>query len=197
MQRTSDTSFFSPEELREIGLKSIGVQVLISRYARIYKPDVIAIGDHSRIDDFAVISGGAGVSIGSFNHIGCFSAIYGGSGVVLEDFVGISSRVAIYSESDDFWGESLVGPAIPLAYKPGYVRGLVKLERHVLLGTNCTILPNVTLGVGVAIGAHSLVTASCDAWHIYSGCPAEKRMRRSKALLEQEKRFLLSHHASP
>lgn len=46
------TSFYSEEELLSIGFKSYGINVLISRYARFYRPENIVIGDHVRIDDF-------------------------------------------------------------------------------------------------------------------------------------------------
>ncbi len=64
------TSFYSYEELEEIGFKYVGKDVKISRYARIYTPEVISIGDCSRIDDFAILPGvklAEGVVIGHFS----------------------------------------------------------------------------------------------------------------------------------
>jgi acetyltransferase-like isoleucine patch superfamily enzyme len=52
------------------------------------------------------------------------------------------------------------------------------------------ILPNLTLGEGVSVGAHSLVTKSLDPWGIYFGCPVKKIKEREQGLLELEKKFL-------
>lgn len=49
------TSFYSEEELRSIGLKSYGKNVLISRFARIYGAESISIGNNVRIDDFCIL----------------------------------------------------------------------------------------------------------------------------------------------
>lgn len=46
------TSFYSEDELKSIGLKTYGENVLISRFARIYGAKNISIGNNVRIDDF-------------------------------------------------------------------------------------------------------------------------------------------------
>ena len=61
------TSFYNEEELKEIGLKVYGKNVLISRNATIYGADKISIGDNVRIDDFCILSGN--ISLGSYIHI--------------------------------------------------------------------------------------------------------------------------------
>jgi galactoside O-acetyltransferase len=183
-------SFYSRKELINIGFKSLGQNVQISRKASIYNPHVISISDNVRIDDFCVISGGRGIKLGSFIHIGCFSALFGGSTIRIGDFSTLSARVSIYSESDDYMGLSLTNPMIPVEFKPEYLSAKVILGRHVIIGTNSTILPGAILNDGVAVGAHSLVNKDCKAWSIYFGCPAKKHKIRSKRILELEKNFL-------
>ena len=185
-----DISFYSEAELKALGLASFGENVLISRYARIYGAAKISIGDHVRIDDFCILSGGGGITIGSYVHIAPNVSLYGEAGIVLEDFCGISSRTVLYSATDDYSGESLTNPMIPKAFKPTFQAGKITLEKHVLIGTNSTILPGVELGRGAAVGAHSLVTKSCAPWGIYVGVPAKKIKERSKNILELEKQFL-------
>jgi galactoside O-acetyltransferase len=189
------TSFYSQKELISIGFKSLGQNVQISRKASIYNPHVISIGDNVRIDDFCVISGGRGVELGSFIHIGCYSALFGGSKIAVDDFSTLSARVTIYSESDDYKGLSLTHPMIPKDFKPEYTSARVVLRRHVIIGTNSTILPGAILEEGVAVGAHSLVTKDCKAWSIYFGCPAKKHKNRSKTILELEKKFLNQYYS--
>jgi galactoside O-acetyltransferase len=66
-------SFLTEEELAALGLASCGEDVKISRKTSIYGAERIAIGDHVRIDDFCVISAGAGgISIGSHVHIAVY-----------------------------------------------------------------------------------------------------------------------------
>ncbi len=106
------TSFLSREELMEIGFKSIGENVLLSRKASIYGPENIEIGNNVRIDDFCILTGK--IKLGSYIHIAAYSALFGGEeGIIMEDFSGLSSRVSVYAISDDYSGESLTNPMIP------------------------------------------------------------------------------------
>ena len=89
------SSFYSEEELRQIGLKRFGKNVLISRKASIYSPEEIEIANDVRIDDFCVLSGK--ISIGSNIHISVYTGLFGGkSGIYLSDFTTISSRCMLY-----------------------------------------------------------------------------------------------------
>jgi acetyltransferase-like isoleucine patch superfamily enzyme len=177
-------SFYSNNELYKVGFAKIGNNVLISRNASFYRPEAIDLGDHVRIDDFCILSGGKGISIGNYVHIGAFSALYGGAGIFMEDFSGLSPRCSLFSESDDFSGNSLIGPFFNKATcKPDYISAPIHLHKYSQVGTNSTLLPGVTLGEGTAIGAHSLVTRKCDEWSIYLGTPAMRIKNRSKSLL--------------
>ena len=60
-------SYYSKDELKKIGFKSIGKNVKISTKTSIYEPEKMEIGDNSRIDDFCLLSGK--ISIGKFVHI--------------------------------------------------------------------------------------------------------------------------------
>jgi dTDP-4-amino-4,6-dideoxy-D-glucose acyltransferase len=184
------TSFYSAGELRAVGFKALGKNVLISRKASIYSPATISIGNHVRVDDFCILSGGSGLALGNFVHLACYCALFAGSGIVMQDFSGLSARVLIYSQSDDYSGDSLTNPTIPERYKPKFKKEKVVIGKHVIVGTGSTILPGVVLAEGSAVGAHSLVTKSCEAWWIYFGIPARKLRRRSKALLEIEREFI-------
>lgn len=50
-------AFLSRQDLLVMGFRFVGENVRISNKASIYDAASIAIGDHSRIDDFCVISG--------------------------------------------------------------------------------------------------------------------------------------------
>lgn len=183
-------SFLSQDELMCLGFNSLGNNVLISRNATFYKTENISIGDNVRIDDFCVLSGGKGIKLGSYIHIACFSAIYGEGEVILDDFAGLSSRAVIYSVSDDFSGSSLTNPTIPDEFKPKLKKGLVHIKKHSIIGTGVTIMPNIILEEGCAVGAHSFVDKSCLPWSVYFGCPAKKIMNRKKDIQKLEKQFI-------
>lgn len=184
------TSFYTEEELQELGLKHCGKNVMLSRKASIYGADKISIGDNARIDDFCILSGN--ISIGNNVHISAFCGFFGGSaGIVLKDFSGVSSRGVIYAETDDYSGAAMTNPTLPDAYRL-VSGGTVTLEKHVLLGSGCTVLPGVTIGEGTSVGSMSLVTKSLEPWGIYVGIPCRRIKDRSKNLLELEKKYLES-----
>ena len=70
--------FLSDEELRKIGFKSLGTNVLISNKVSIYGAEFISIGDNVRIDDFCILSGK--ITFGNNIHIGAGSVVIGGGG---------------------------------------------------------------------------------------------------------------------
>ena len=174
-------SFYSREELALLGLRSYGENVLISRFARFYSPGTIEIGSHVRIDDFCILSGN--IRLGSHIHISAYSALYGRFGIVMEDYSGLSPRCTVFSASDDFSGDYLIGPMVDesLTHVTG---GEVRIGRFSQLGSGCTVMPGVTIGEGVAVGAMSLVLHDLDPWKIYKGVPAVNFKNRSKALLD-------------
>lgn len=181
-------SFYSSEELKNLGLKSTGERVLISRNCCIYGADRISIGHDVRIDDFCVISGN--IIIGNYVHIAVGCAIYGGkAGVEFKDFTNLSSRGAIYADSDDFTGAAMANATIPEEFRM-VSGGKVTLEKHALVGTGCTILPNVTIGEGTSVGAMSLINKSLPPWGIYVGIPCRKIGDRNRNIETLEKKLI-------
>ncbi|MGN0983806.1 MAG: acyltransferase [Gemmiger sp.] len=182
------TSFYTEEELRQIGFASLGKDVKISRKASIYGAEHMVIGNHVRVDDFCVISGA--VTLGNYAHVAVGTALFAGTaGIFLGDFTGVSSRSAIYAVSDDYSGRYMPHPTIPDRYR-GVTEKPVILEKHALVGTGCTILPGVTLREGTAVGAMSLVNRDTEAWSIYIGVPAKKTGDRKKDILRLEAELL-------
>ncbi|MGE3309532.1 MAG: acyltransferase [Limisphaerales bacterium] len=186
---------YSAGELADLGLQSFGRDVSISRRAAIHQADRISLGDHVRIDDFTILTGGAGIEIGSHVHVSAHCALYGGSGIVMEDYSGLSPGTLVFSESDDFSGRSLVHPFFPKTaeWKPGYQAGRVTLRRFAQTGARTTLLPGVTLGEGAVTGAHTLVTHDLDPWWIYVGTPARKLKERERDIV----RLAEAHRHNP
>lgn len=178
------TSFYSKEELESLGLKSIGKNVLISRFCRVYSPENISIGDNVRIDDFCILSGN--ITLGNNIHISAYSALYGSLGITFKDNSGCSARTTIYSAMDDFSGDYLIGPMHPKEYTH-ITGGRVVIEQYVQLGAHCLVFPNLTIGEGTVVGALSLVTKSLPEWSIFVGVPARRIKDRKKELLKYVK----------
>lgn len=179
-------TFYAEEELKKLGLKKYGSEVRISRNAVLYHPGLLEIGNHVRIDDFATISGRA--KLGDYVHIAQFCGLYGGTeGIVMDDFSGLSSRVVIYATSNDYSGESLTNPTVPVKYKAADKNAAVQLGKHAIIGTGSVILPGVTVGEGSSVGALSLCAKDLAPWGVYAGSPAKRLKDRSRKLLDLEK----------
>ena len=173
-------SFYSENELATIGFKSYGKNVLISRKASIYFPELISVGNFVRIDDFCILSGE--ISLGSYIHISAYSALYGKFGIEMEDFSGLSTRCTVFSASDDFGGEFLIGPMVPSEFV-NVTGGKVIIKRFVQIGAGTVVLPNIIIKEGVAIGALSFVRKNLDEWNIYAGNPLKLIKPRQRKLL--------------
>lgn len=179
-------SFYTEEELSEIGFKSFGTNVKISRKASIYGTSDISIGDNVRIDDFCILSGK--IEIGSHIHISAYCALYGAMGIKMEDYSGLSPRTTIFSAMDDFGGNYLIGPIHDVS-KTNVTGGLVKICKYVQIGAGSIIFPNIIIEEGVVVGTMSLVNKSLESWGIYVGIPCKKIKERSKKLLELEEKM--------
>lgn len=181
------SSFYSEEELNQLGLKKHGDNVLISRNAQIYGAKNIEIGNNVRIDDFCILSGK--IIIGNNVHVAAAVLIFAGDcGVILNDYSGVSSRTAIYAASDDYSGEFMTNPTIPDEFR-NVTGGVVYIGKHSLIGTGCTILPGVKVNDGASVGAMSLINKDLEPFSMNVGIPCKKIKNRSKRLLEMEEEY--------
>lgn len=182
-------AFLSRAALEAMGFRSLGRDVQLSEKASIYGAERISIADKARIDDFAVISAGAGgISIGRHVHIAVGVTLIGSEEIVVEDFAGISARSNVYSSNDDYSGVAMTGPTIPDEFRKIDSRP-VRVGRHVIVGAGCVVTPGVTLGEGAAVGSLSLVNKDVPPFEIHGGVPARKLADRRRALLELEKKL--------
>lgn len=186
-------AYLSQAEMEAMGFATLGRNVRISDRASIYGASEMRLGDHSRIDDFCVVSGK--VEIGRNVHVAPFCLIAGGlPGVVLEDFSGLAYRVSVFAQSDDYSGETLTNPTVPARFKQE-LRQPVRIGRHVIVGTGSIICPGVILAEGSAVGAGSLVLKSCPPWTILAGSPARSLKMRKKDLMQLEAAYLAAERS--
>lgn len=181
-------SYYTEDDLIEMGFKHVGKNVKVSKKASIYNHEDIILGDNCRIDDFCVLSGK--IKLGRNVHIAVFCNLAGGEeGIEMEDFSGLAYFCNVFTRSDDYSGGTLTNPTVPNEYK-NVTKAPVHIGRHVIVGTFSTIFPGVDVREGCSIGAYSLVTKSTKPWTIYFGIPAKPIKERKKDLLILEEKYL-------
>ncbi|HCZ9269150.1 acyltransferase [Vibrio sp. Vb2880] len=181
-------AYLNEEQLNKLGFKKIGKNVKISDKASIYNPELIEIGDFSRVDDFCVLSGK--ITMGRNVHIAPHCLVAGGEpGVELDDFSGLAYFVQVFSQSDDYSGETMTNPTVPSIYRKE-IKKKTSIGKHSIVGAGSVVLPGVRLSEGTSVGAKSLVRKSTEEWSIYLGNPAKRLKARSRNLIELEKKFL-------
>lgn len=183
--------YYTEDDLKDAGFKSLGKHVLVARNCTIVGLHNISIGDHSRIDGYStlVAPDDGYIHIGAHVHVGGYCFLSGGAGITLDDFSGLSQGVRIYSRTDDYSGQYLTNPTVPKEFTGGS-SGPVTLERHVIIGSGSIVLPGLTIAEGASVGALALVTKSLAGWTVYAGAPAKKLKPRSQNLLQLEQQLL-------
>jgi galactoside O-acetyltransferase len=165
----------------------IGSNVKISRFASLYGPERMSIGNNVRIDDFSIVSGN--VTLGNYVHIASYVGLFGRYGITFQDFSGASTRATVLSGSDDYSGDYLTNPTVPEEYT-NVIGKPVTIGRHCLIGAGAIVLPGVIMGEGSCAGALSLVKNDLEPWNIYGGVPCRLLKPRSRELLKLERELL-------
>lgn len=183
-------SYFCQNDLKKLGFKHLGKSVLISDKVSFYNQKYISISDYSRIDDFCLLSSSKkGIKIGRNVHLSVGVTIVGKGAVTIGDFSALSVKVSVFSGSDDFSRQYMINPTVDCKYTNVNESGVL-IGKQVVVGASSVILPGVTIEDGVAIGALSLVKSRCSAYGIFAGIPSIFIKKRSKKLLDLEKKFL-------
>ena len=164
-------------------LKSCGERVTIYPLAKIMKPQVIEIGEHSVIDDFTFINGGAGVRIGRYVHIACFASIIGGGELIVGDYAVVGYGSRIVTGTDTYHSGKRMSSALPQEQR-NVTRGRITIEKDAFIATNVVVHPNVRIGEGAIIGSNSLVLKDVEPWTINVGSPCHKIADRPKIVVE-------------
>ena len=177
---------YTEDELKKIGIKKIGRNVLISKKSSLYSPEKMSFGDNVRIDDFCILSGN--IEIGNNVHISAYTALYGKYGIKIGNYCGCSPRCTLLSGSDDFSGEYMISPMVPEKYTNVDGRK-IEIKNYAQIGSNSIIMPGVTVNEGAVCGSFSFVKENLEEWSIYCGIPAKRIKDRSKNIKELVKRY--------
>lgn len=176
-------SFYTKEELKKIGFKKFGKNVMVSTLAQIYKPHLMELGDYVRIDDFCILSGH--IKMGNFVHIAARTLIDGSKeGVFFEDYTGAAYNCIIIAESDSYRLDGYYGPFCLPEFRKNNTSKKVIIGKYSVIGSLCTVLPGVVIAEGCSFGAYSLVYKDTEAWSFYVGQPAKKIRNNDKGIIE-------------
>lgn len=161
------------------GIEKVGFDVFIHELAIIKHPNLCQIGNHVAIDNGVTIS--TQIIIEDYVHIAPYVCTIGGKNnkVVFKNFSFAAAGTKIVVGSEDYTGEGLVGPTIPLEFRKLILKDVV-FEAFSGCGVNCSIMPGVTFGEGAILGANSLATKDLEPWTIYVGNPARPVKKRNK-----------------
>jgi len=161
-----------------------GTNVKIFDQAVIINPNNLEIGENSHIDDFVFLNAGERTVIGRNVHISAFTSIIGGGELIMEDFSGLSAGCRIITGSDDFSGNSLTNLTVPKEYRDITV-GKIHIGKHVILGSNVVVMPNVTIGDGCIVSAGAVINKDLEPWSIYVGYNPKKVGSRDKGKISE------------
>lgn len=164
-------------------LKKCGEDVMIYALAKIAKPEVIEVGDHSMIDDFTFMYGGRGIKIGKYVHIASFVSVIGGGELILGDYTVLATGSRILTGTDTYYDGKRMSTALPEEQR-NVIRGKVVIEKDAFIGANVVVHPNVTIGEGAIIGSNSLVLKDVAPWSINVGSPCKKVGERPGVVVE-------------
>lgn len=164
-------------------LKRCGEGVQVYPSAKLAKPEVKEIGDHSVIDDFTFIYGGQGIAIGRYVHVASSVSVIGGGRLSVGDCAVIAAGSRIVTGSDTYHGGKRMSTALPLKQR-NVIAGIVVIGKDASVGTNLVVHPNVTIGEGAVIGSNSLVLRDVEPWSINVGSPCRKTGERPRITVE-------------
>jgi acetyltransferase-like isoleucine patch superfamily enzyme len=156
--------------------RRLGRNVVIEEGTRIFFPESIEIGDDVYIGHDAFLNPvrpEGYIQIGRGSWIGPRACLDAAAGIVIGEDVGIAQYVQILT--DEHIADDLTKPVIrtPVWY------GRVEVHRGCDLGMNTIVLPGVTIGEGVIVGAGAVVTRDLPPYVVAAGVPARVLRHRS------------------
>lgn len=109
------------------------------------------------------------VDIGNEVSFAAYIHIWGGGTVIIGNRVMVGTHTSITSLTHDYTQKDM---------HVTLIRKTVIIEDDVWIGSNCVILPGVTIGRGAVIGAGSVVTRDIQPGTVAFGVPAMPRNDR-------------------
>ena len=161
--------------------KRFGNSRVIPRFRALRGEEFISVGDNCRIGDNVRLTAwkeyrsgqtfnpeiriGDNCLIGADSHITAINRIIIGDNVLMGDKILITDNAHGPSEPNVL--------DISPKYRPLESKGPVIIGNNVWIGEKTSIMPGVTIGDGVIIGANSVVTKDIPGYCVVAGIPAK------------------------
>ena len=138
-------------------------------------------GEKVFIDSSTEIADPKIVSIGNFCHIQMNCVLWGYGGFKIGDGTILAHDIQIFARNHNYDSDDL--HSIP--YDERDIPRKVVIGKNVWIGARTTILPGVTIGDGVVIGAASVVTQDVPAYAVIGGNPAKIIKYRNREIYQK------------
>lgn len=147
----------------------ISPDVILGQGVKIFQPDLVnlygcSIGDGTKVGAFVEIQRGA--TIGANCKVSSHTFIC--AGVAIEDGVFVGHGVMFIN---DVYPRA-VNPDGSLQSEADWKVVETRIKAQASLGSNCTIMGGVTVGIGALVGAGAVVTKDVADYAIVAGVPA-------------------------
>ena len=126
----------------------------------------VIAGENCRIDAFVTVTGR--VKLGDCVHLSTGSAIFGTHGVEIGRGCSLSPGAKIFTATDDIHSDALANPQL---HGREDKCGGVRMGEFSVVGANSVVLPNVTIGNQVQVGANAVIRTDVPDNQVWVGNP--------------------------
>lgn len=157
-------------EFKKKDFAKIGKNVVIERNVLVFHPENIEIGDDVYIGHQTILKGyhKNKMIIGSGSWIGQQCFFHSAGGIDIQEKVGIGPGVKILTSTHE------LDDARSTIIENDIICKKVTIGRGSDIGVNAVIMPGVSIGQLVQIGAGSVVTKNVPSNEVWAGVPAKK-----------------------
>ncbi len=162
-----------------IVLKRMESNVFIDQNVFFAFPKEVELDEFSYIDKGVTLMANT-CKVGKRVHIAPRVIITGGGDFEIEDYACIATGSNIITSTEVLKdGARCSGPMVEPEQR-NVLRGRVLIQKDAFIGTNVTILPNVTVAQGSVAGANVVLSKSTEPWMIYVGAKTLKLAERER-----------------
>lgn len=154
--------------------RRLGSNVIFEAGVLVFQPAAISLGENVYIGHYTILKGyhKNEMVIGSDVWIGQQCYFHSAGGLIIGSRVGVGPGVRVITSyhREEGWSTPILDSAIEFAP--------VSIGDDCDIGVSAVILPNVTIGRGVQIGAGAVVTTDIPEFTVAVGVPAKVIRRR-------------------
>jgi len=167
--RSHGTGRFEPSQFSRLGKG-----VIFENGVLVFHPENIEIGDDVYVGHQTILKGyfKSALRIGSGTWIGQQCFLHSAGGIEIGNEVGIRPGVRVITSQHSMLNGTTSIISNPLEFSP------ISIGDGSDIGINATVLPGVSIGRGVQIGAGAVVTEDIPDYSVAVGIPARVIRRR-------------------